>query len=108
MTHPTCAPARPPDPSPTSASALPSEADRAALSRQAHAELEAMRKAYHCLTCIDNLLLHARDVRKEDRYFSIADVQTLIDLVSTEFDRRSKAAKATATALLALSGMTVR
>ena len=102
MTHPTCARERRPNASSVSASPLNTEADRAALSRQAEAELDALRDAYLSVTCIHNLLLLARGSRNEESGFNVPEVRTLVALVGAEFERRLQSAKATVALLQSL------
>ncbi len=91
MVHPTCAPARLPNPPPPPHR---SKGGPAALAMQAAAEVSALKQAYHAVACVRKLL-QRQGMRGSDGPISRFEAEALVALVSAEFERRMRAAEAT-------------
>lgn len=82
MVHPTCALARHPT--------APPADEHSTL----EADLSALGEAYRAIACVHNLLLHVRSPHTPERDDLRSEVEALVALINSEFQRRAKAAKA--------------
>jgi len=102
MVHPTCASARPQqDISPGNISASGPAQDRAALSRQATAQLGALRQACHASACACSLVSLSQESAPSHRHPSPIELRALVAVVEAEIHRCSQAVEATIALMMA-------
>jgi hypothetical protein len=89
MDHPTCAPERHPTDPPAG------EPDLATLSKQATADVNALREAHVAFACMNKLLLHAPSLRGDEGHIGHLELKALAALVNAEGARRLRAANST-------------
>lgn len=87
MTHPTCAPARPPTVPPTGDNSLKAIGDLVSLGAKATADLDAVREAYRAVACVRGLVELQMSRPRECRV-PRSEVEVLAELVNAEFERR--------------------
>ena len=105
MVHPTCAHARHPD-SPAdgelSSDELP--VDLAVLRKRIAVHKRAMDEAYEASTCLGDLLAGAQRLDDRGYVVGMAELRTLVGMISAEFQRRMTAAMDLAMQMQALEG----
>lgn len=79
MTHPTCAPARPPDP---------------ALTVQIAKATRALREAGFANICLRRLAALAQKHRSDEHFVTLTELRALAAVVNAEFKRRLRAYQA--------------
>lgn len=79
MAHPTCAPARHPDP---------------ALTVQITGEINALWEARCANTCLRRLAALAQKYRDDEHFVTLTEVRALAAVVNTEFKRRLRSLQA--------------
>ena len=99
MVHPTCALARLPNAPPAHEHSKTPLSAPIVLPSTLAADLSALREAYRAIACVHNLLLHVRSPHTPERDALRSDVEALVALINTEFERRVQAAKASATSM---------
>ncbi|MBB3180815.1 hypothetical protein [Variovorax sp. Sphag1AA] len=89
MAHPTCASAHPTN---------DSTARVTALAARLASEADDVREAYHAITCITKMVVHARAAPASEQLpkTSITEREAMLSFLSGELDRRVKNAKFTA------------
>ncbi|MGJ7511739.1 hypothetical protein [Variovorax sp. GT1P44] len=79
------------------------QSDLAALSKQATAEVDAVREAHVALACVNKVLLHAPGLLGNEAHVSRFELKALASLVKSEVERRLRAAHSTIAAMQRIS-----